>query len=54
MGWSGGVGRMVLQQCDSSVTAKWVFRHLDVEFMLLIIRCLLVYREGCDRCDSKK
>ena len=27
---------------------------LGVEFMVLIIRCLLVRREVCDRCDSKK
>ena len=40
--------------CDSNVTVKWVVCHLQVEFIVLIIRCLFVCCEGCDRCDSKK
>ena len=36
------------------MTAKWEVCHLEVEFMVLIIRYLLVCRECRDRCDSKK
>ena len=36
------------------MTAKWGGRHLEVEFMVVIIRILVCCCECCDSCDSKK
>ena len=39
---------------DSNVTAKWVFCHLGVVVIVLIIKLLLYHYKDCDSCDSEK